>query len=127
MAVPIMRRYTFANAAAALNVFELATDDVTGLSVQQLNKDNAIIDFVSAPDPAAGLTYQARLLINNLEAGPTFFSDNSSAASAGRTVPGPLPIAVGGASGGKQVSYNVAQGAGAAAAYSFIVKYSYLL
>ena len=45
-----MRRYTFANAAAALNVFELATDDVTGLSVQQLNKDNAIIDFVSAPE-----------------------------------------------------------------------------
>ena len=43
MAVPIMRAYTFA-APAAINTFALATDDVTGLSVQQLNKDNAIID-----------------------------------------------------------------------------------
>ena len=43
MGVPIMRQYTFA-APAAINVFALATDDVTGLSVQQLNKDNSIID-----------------------------------------------------------------------------------
>jgi len=125
LAVPIMRRYTRA-APAALNQFALATDDVTGLSVQQLNKDNAIIDYVNAPDPGAGLTYESRLLVNNLEAGPAFFSVNSSAASAGRTVPGPLPIAVGGAAGGKQLSYNVAQGAGALTAYSFIVKYSNL-
>ena len=47
MGVPIMRQYTFA-APAAINQFALATDDVTGLSVQQLNKDNAIIDFVNA-------------------------------------------------------------------------------
>jgi len=127
LAVPIMRSYTLA-APAALNTFALATDDVTGLSVQQLNKDNAIIDFVNAPDPAGAAAYQVRLLINNLEAGPTFFSTNSSAASAGRTVPGPLPIAVGGAAGGKQVSYNAAQTVtgGGLAAYQFIVKYSNL-
>ena len=120
-----MRRYTRA-APAALNVFALATDDVTGLSVQQLNKDNAIIDFVNSPDNAAGIDHETRLLVNNLEAGPSFFSTNSSSASAGRTVPGPLPIAVGGAAGGKQLSYNVAQTAGAVTAYSFIVKYSNL-
>ncbi len=122
-----MRSYTLA-APAAVNTFALATDDVTGLSVQQLNKDNAIIDFVNSPDPAGAAAYQLRLLINNLEAGPTFFSSNSSSASAGRTVPGPLPIAVGGAAGGKQVSYNAAQTAlgGGLAAYQFIVKYSNL-
>ena len=50
MGVPIMRQYTFA-APAAINQFALATDDVTGLSVQQLNKDNAIIDYVNAVNP----------------------------------------------------------------------------
>ena len=81
MAVPIMRAYTFA-APAAINTFALATDDVTGLSVQQLNKDNAIIDYVNSPDPAGAAAYQVRLLVNNLEAGPAFFSSNSSSASA---------------------------------------------
>ena len=51
MGVPIMRQYTLA-APAAINTFALATDDVTGLSVQQLNKDNAIIDYVNAVNPA---------------------------------------------------------------------------
>ena len=125
MAVPIMRLYNTA-APAALGTFALATDSVTGLSVQQLNKDNAIIDFVNSPDNAAGITHQARLLVNNLEAGPTFFSSNSSSASAGRTVPGPLPISVAGASGGKQLSYNVSQQAGALSTYNFIVKYANL-
>ena len=123
MAVPIMRLYNTA-APAALNVFALSTDAVTGLSVQQLNKDNAIIDFVNSPDNAAGINHQSRLLINNLEAGPTFFSTNSSSASAGRTVPGPLPISVQNAAGGKQLSYNTGQTLGAFTAYSFIVKYA---
>jgi hypothetical protein len=120
-----MRLYNFA-LPTALNTFALATDSVTTLSVQQLNKDNAIIDFVNSPDLAAGILHQTRLLINNLEAGPTFFSSNSSSASAGRTVPGPLPVSVGGASGGKQISYNVGQTNGAFSAYSFIVKYANL-
>ena len=122
-----MRQYTFA-APAAINQFALATDDVTGLSVQQLNKDNAIIDYVNAIDPPTGEQFQAQLFINNLQSGPTFFSTNSSSASAGRTVPGPLPISVSGAAGGKQLSYNVGQtvlGAGVLG-YQFIVKYSNL-
>jgi|TARA_R110002020_G_C16305031_1_gene773402 hypothetical protein len=129
MAVPIMRQYNHGTVAApvALNTFAFAQDAITGLTIQQLNKDNSIIDYVNSPDPAvAADLYTSRLFLNNLESGPAFFSINSSAASAGRTVPGPLPIAVQNV-GGKQVSYNVAQTAGAAAAaYSFIVKYANL-
>ena len=69
---------------------------------------------------------QKNVQINNLEAGPTFFSSNSNSASAGRTIPGPLPISVQGNSGGKQLSYSTAQTilAGCVAAYQFIVKYA---
>ena len=125
MAVPIMRQYTRA-APGAINVFALATDDVTGLSVQQLNKDNAIIDYVNAVQPLTTVQFQTRLFINNLEAGPTFFSSNSNSNSAGRTVPGPLLVSVGGASGGKQLSYSSAQTilGGGLQAYQFIVKYA---
>jgi len=125
MAVPIMRQYTRV-APGAINVFALATDDVTGLSVQQLNKDNSIVDFVNAVQPLTTVQFQTRLFINNLEAGPTFFSSNSNPGSAGRTVPGPLNIAVGGASGGKQLSYSSAQTiiGGGVQAYQFIIKYA---
>jgi len=120
-----MRQYTRA-APGAINVFALATDDVTGLSVQQLNKDNAIIDYVNAVQPLTTVQFQTRLFINNLEAGPTFFSSNSNSNSAGRTVPGPLLVSVGGASGGKQLSYSSAQTilGGGLQNYQFIVKYS---
>ena len=127
MGVPIMRQYTRA-APAAINVFALATDDVTGLSVQQLNKDNSLVDFVNAVNPAGTAQYQTRLFINNLEAGPTFFSSNSNSGSAGRTIPGPLPISVQGNSGGKQLSYSTAHTilGGGVAAYQFIIKYANL-
>jgi len=127
MGVPIMRQYTRA-APAAINTFALATDDVTGLSVQQLNKDNSIVDYVNAVQPATTAQFQTRLFINNLEAGPTFFSSNSNPGSAGRTIPGPLPISVSGNAGGKQLSYSTAQTilGGGLAAYQFIVKYANL-
>jgi hypothetical protein len=125
MAVPIMRQYTRA-VPGAINVFALATDDVTGLSVQQLNKDNSIIDYVNAVQPLTTVQFQTRLFINNLEAGPTFFSSNSNAGSAGRTVPGPLNISVAGGAGGKQLSYSSAQTilGGGLQNYQFIVKYA---
>ena len=125
MAVPIMRQYTRI-APLAINTFLLATDDVTGLSVQQLNKDNSIIDFVNAVQPTGAVQFQTRLFINNLEAGPTFFSSNSASNSAGRTVPGPLNISVSGGSGGKQLSYSSGQTVlgGGLEQYQFIVKYA---
>ena len=124
MAVPIMRQYTRA-APLAINTFLLATDDVTGLSVQQLNKDNSIIDYVNAVQPLTTVQFQTRLFINNLEAGPTFFSSNSNPGSAGRTVPGPLNISVAGGAGGKQLSYSTAQNVigGGVEQYQFIIKY----
>ena len=128
MAVPLMRSYTTATAGVAIGVFGLATDDVTGLTITQLNRSNVILDEVSNPIPVAGDIYQDRLLINGLETGVTFFSNASDPASAGRVVPGPIPIEVGGAAGGKQVAFNCGQtlvGAGAAG-YSFLIKYANL-
>ena len=126
MAVPLMRSYTTTSAVVGLNVFGLATDDITGLTITQLNRSNSILDSVSNPIPVAGDLYQNRLLINGLETGVTFFSNSSDPASAGRVIPGPVPIEVGGAAGGKQVAYNCAQTAGVAANYSFLIKYANL-
>lgn len=126
MAVPLMRSYTTNSAALGLNVFGLANDDITGLTITQLNRSNTILDSVSNPQPAAADIYQDRLLINGLETGVTFFSNSSDPNSAGRVIPGPVPIMVQGASGGKQVAYNCAQTAGVAANYSFLVKYANL-
>jgi len=120
-----MRQYTRI-APLAINTFLLATDDVTGLGVQQLNKDNSIVDFVNAINPLTTVQFQTRLFVNNLEAGPTFFSSNSNSGSAGRTVPGPINFSVGGAAGGKQLSYSSGQTVlgGGLQAYQFIVKYA---
>ena len=126
MAVPLMRSYS--TPGLALNVFGLATDDITNLTITQLNRSNVVLDEVSNPQPTGGEIYQDRLLINGLETGVTFFSNSSDPASAGRVVPGPIPIEVGGAAGGKQVAYNCGQttiGAGAAA-YTFLIKYANL-
>jgi len=125
MAVPLMRSYTTA-VVGAINTFALATDDITGLSVQQLNRSNIILDETTASVPVAGDQYQDRLLINGLEAGVTFFSATSDPASAGRVVPGPIPIAVAGQAGGKQLAYNCSQTAGVNAQYSFLIKYANL-
>ena len=118
MAVPLMRAYTMA-APAALNTFALATDDITGLTVQQLNRSNVILDFVDNPANAAGIDHEARLLINGLESGVTFFSVSSDSASSGRVVPGPIPVAVAGQAGGKQLSYNCTQVLGAVTQFPF--------
>jgi hypothetical protein len=125
MAVPLMRSYTTA-VVGAINTFALATDDITGLSVQQLNRSNVILDETTASVPVAGDQYQDRLLINGLEAGVTFFSATSDPASAGRVVPGPIPIAVAGQAGGKQLAFNCSQTAGVNAQYSFLIKYANL-
>ena len=62
MAVPLMRSYS--TTGAAIGTFALATDDITGLTVQQLNRDNVILDEVTASVPVAGDLYEDRLLIN---------------------------------------------------------------
>ena len=124
MAVPLMRQYN--TTGAAVGTFALANDAITGLTVQQLNRDNVILDEVTASVPVAGDLYEDRLLINQLESGVTFFSATSDPASAGRVVPGPITISVGGQAGGIQLAFNCNQTAGVAAIYSFLIKYANL-
>ena len=115
--IPIMRRYTRA-APGALNVDALATDDETGLGVQQLNRGNNILDIFSAPQNAAGVNYEMRLMKNNIQTGRTFYSVASDPGSAGRSNVGPIALSSG------QIAYQVRQVLGALTAYSFVVKYS---
>jgi len=117
VSVPIIRRYTRA-APGALNVDALATDDDTALTVQQLNQPNSILDMFSAPQNAAGVNYEIRLLKNNVQTGRTFFSVAMDPGSAGRSAVGPVDISAG------QISYAVRQVLGALTAYSFAVKYN---
>ena len=126
MAVPLMRSYT--TPGLALNVFGPSTDDITGLTIQQLNRSNTILDAVNNPDPPGAAAYQTNVLVNGIQSGVSNFSVASSAASAGRVVFGNIPISVGGASGGKQLSFQSGQVAtgGGIAAYSFLMKYANL-
>ena len=126
MAVPLMRKYN--HASTAVGTYALSQDAITGLTVQQLNRDNVILDMVSSIQPTGGELYEARVLVNGLEAGVTFFSSSSDPGSSGRVVPGPVPITVAGSAGGKQLAYNTAQTAtgGGQAAYSFVLKYANL-
>ena len=124
MAVPIIRGYTSA-VPGALNTRTNVVDDITGQPTQQLNRSNTIIDFTNNPDVAA-TTHFEQLFINNLDTGVAFFSSNSSPTTAGRTLPGPIPISVGAAAGGKQVSYFATQTTGVLSAYPSLVKYANL-
>jgi|TARA_R100001530_G_C4320305_1_gene155519 hypothetical protein len=125
MAVPIIRAYA-SLLPAGLNIPTQVNDVITGQPTQQLNRSNTIIDYTNNPDLAAGITHFEQLFINNLDTGVAFFSSNSSPLSAGRTLPGPIPISVGSAAGGKQVSFFATQTLGAATIYPSLVKYANL-
>jgi len=126
MSVPLMRSYT--TTGAALNVFTPSTDDVTGLTIQQLNRSNTILDCVNNPDPPGAAAYETNVLVNGIQSGVTNFSVASSAASAGRVVFGPIGVTVGGQAGGKQLSWQSGQvvTGGGIAQYSFLMKYANL-
>ena len=126
MAVPLMRKYN--HASTAVGTFALSTDALTGLTIQQLNRDNVILDMVSSIQPTGNELYEVKVLVNQLEAGVTFFSSSSDPGSSGRIVPGPSPIQVAGSAGGKQLAYSTAQTAtgGGQASYSFLLKYANL-
>jgi len=101
MAVPLIRQYN--SALAVVGVPVNATDAITGETQLQLSNDNVIEDFVNSPDTAnAGDLIQTELYINQLQAGPAFYSVSSSPTTAGRQPVGPIPIS---AQGGKQISY----------------------
>jgi len=126
MAVPLLRKYN--HASTTVGTFVLSTDALTGLTVQQLNRSNIILDMVSSIQPTGNELYEVKVLVNGLEAGVTFFSSSSDPGSSGRVMPGPIPIEVAGTAGGKQLAWNTAQTAtgGGQAAYSFLLKYANL-
>jgi hypothetical protein len=126
MAVPLIRKYN--HASTTVGTFTLSTDALTGLTVQQLNRSNIILDMVSSIQPTGNELYEVKVLVNGLEAGVTFFSSSSDPGSSGRVIPGPIPIEVAGTAGGKQLAWNTAQTAtgGGQAAYSFLLKYANL-
>lgn len=122
MTVPLVRRY---NAdLVTLDVPVNATDAITGETQLQLSRDNVIEDFVNSPDTtAAGDLIATQLYINQLQAGPEFFSVSSSPTTAGRQPVGPIPIS---AQGGKQISYRSQAQATVTAlpyTYSFQIRY----
>lgn len=122
MTVPLVRRY---NAdLVTLDVPVNATDAITGETQLQLSRDNSIEDFVNSPDTtAAGDLIATQLYINQLQAGPEFFSVSSSPTTAGRQPVGPIPIS---AQGGKQISYRSQAQATVTAlpyTYSFQIRY----
>ena len=122
MTVPLIRQYNAV--VAALNVPVNATDAITAETQLQLSSDNVIEDFVNSPDPAnAGDLLSTQLFINQLQAGPEFFSVSSSPTTAGRQPVGPIPIS---AQGGKQISYRSFPTATVTAlpyTYSFQIRY----
>ena len=123
MAVPLVRRYN--SALATVGVPVNATDAITGETTLQLSNDNVIEDFVNSPSPTSinGDLIRTQLFINQLEAGPAFFSVSSSPETAGRQPIGPIPIS---AQGGKQISYRSQADATVTAlpyTYSFHIRY----
>jgi len=122
--VPAFRRYTRI-LPLALGARVRAQDDSTGLTFTHFQRSTVLLDLVNSPDPAvAGQRFQIFLIKGSVDSGREFFSDASSANSAGRSSPGPVAISGG---GGADIAFDVAQVAGAPlAAYSFIVKWSNL-
>ena len=114
--LPIQRRYTRA-LPLALAAFLAATDDRTNLTFTRTGP-NQIVDVINSPDPAAGLTYVIRIEKGGVDTGVELFSEGLSAASAGRMAVGPIGMR------GGDYTFQVAQTAGALAAYSFVVKYA---
>lgn len=114
---PIFRRFTRL-LPVALDVFLLATDDITALGFYTLARTTEIQDIVNDPDPAAGLRYEIRLLKNGIDTGRGWFTTGLSPASAGRVAIGPVAI------GPSNIAFSVAQRLGALTATSFVVKFS---
>jgi len=115
---PIQRRMTKPN-AGTVNVQELMTDDITGLTFIQLNRPNNILDMYNDPDPAASVLYTDELFKNSISTGRNFFTSAMSTASAGRAAIGPIRLAAG------QMQLGSTQTAGTAvASNSVVVKFS---
>ena len=111
---PIQRRMSKPN-AGTVNVQELMTDDITGLTFIQLNQGNNILDMYNDQTPAASVFYTYELFKNSISTGRNFFSSAMSTGSAGRAAIGPIGVKPG------QLQMGSTQTAGTAVASSNIV------
>ena len=111
---PIQRRMSKPN-AGTVNVQELMTDDITGLTFVQLNRNNTLLDLYNDPDAAASVLYTYELFKNSISTGRNFFSSAMSTTSAGRAAIGPIGVKPG------QLQMGSTQTAGTAVASSNIV------
>jgi len=114
--IPIFRRYSKPN-AGTINVQELSTDDITGLTFTNITKGNSIIDMFNDPT-LAGQRFTFELFKNSISTGRNFFSSAMDPASAGRTAVGPVDI------GPAQYQFGITQTAGTAVVTSFVTKYA---
>lgn len=111
-----MRRYTKPN-AGTIDVQELMTDDITGLTFTQLQGPNTILDMFNDPT-VSGQTYQFELFKNSISTGRIFFSGSMDTSSAGRASVGPIPLANG------QLQFGCTQTGGTAIATSIVAKFA---
>lgn len=116
MSTPMIKRISVA-APAALNANTTATEDVTALTFIRVVTNNAILDMLNDPDPAAGLRYSVQIWKNGVDTGRRVFSNSMSAASAGRMAIGPIGLGPG------DYMFVVQQHAGALTAQSWIIKF----
>jgi len=116
MPVPIFRRYTKPN-AGTVDVQELSTDDVTGLTFTNITRSNVILDGFNDPT-LSGQTYTYELFKNSISTGRNLFSSAMDTASAGRTAIGPISL------NPAQYQWGITQTAGTAIATSFVIKYA---
>jgi len=116
MPIPIFRRLTKPN-VGTLNVQELMTDDVTGLTFVNITRQNAITDMFNDPT-IAGQRYTFELFKNSISTGRNFFSSAMDTSSAGRTSVGPVDLSTG------QYQVGVTQSAGTAIATSVVIKFA---
>ena len=116
MSAPMITRFTRL-LPVALGALLPATHDESGLTFIRVGTQNAILDIVSSPQPAAGVNYEIRIIKNNIDTGRRVYSTMSDPASAGRVTVGPIALSPG------DYRFDVQQVLGALTAYSFIVKF----
>jgi len=116
MAAPIFRRWT--HATAAVNIFALATDDVTAETNYLLARNTELLDVISSPAPTLPTRFEIVLFKNGISTGRSFFTEGLDPASAGRAAIGPIDMVPG------KLQFSVGNRAGSAIAYSFTAKLS---
>jgi len=116
----MQRRYTSA-VPGALGAITNVTDDITTQATNFTSGANSIMDVVNDPQPAAGLRYEIRMLIDDVDSGRAFFTDSMNPATEGRTKITQINITGLKIHANARIQFQVVQRAGALTATSFMV------